>query len=254
MGYNSRYFVDKDTRKKQAKEHTENMRLLYEPKINKSIAESKIYDGFHVKSPLMIRVTDEDSISAIIKHHYGKTAILNFASFKNPGGMFLNGSKAQEESLCHESFLYNVLSKLQGFYDENKKMLNRALYQDRAIYSPDILFARNGEQVTCDVITCAAPNKSAAQKYHHVSDEANSIALQNRIAFICSILEDQCVETAILGAFGCGVFGQNPTEVAEMFKKQLENYPGCLKRVFFAIPGKMDKDNLNAFKKVFKEG
>ena len=107
MGYNSRYFVDKDTRKKQAKEHTENMRLLYEPKINKSIAESKIYDGFHVKSPLMIRVTDEDSISAIIKHHYGKTAVLNFASFKNPGGMFLNGSKVQEESLCHESFLYD---------------------------------------------------------------------------------------------------------------------------------------------------
>ena len=44
--------------------------------------------------------------------NFYKIAVLNFASFKNPGGMFYNGSSAQEESLCHESFLYNVLKKI----------------------------------------------------------------------------------------------------------------------------------------------
>ena len=35
---------------------------------------------------------------------------LNFASYKNPGGKFMDGSSAQEECLCHESILYEVLS------------------------------------------------------------------------------------------------------------------------------------------------
>ena len=35
-----------------------------------------------------------------------RLAALNFASFKNPGGMYMEGSSAQEESLCHYSILY----------------------------------------------------------------------------------------------------------------------------------------------------
>ena len=35
----------------------------------------------------------------------GRTAILNYASYKSPGGFFLEGSPAQEEALCHESIL-----------------------------------------------------------------------------------------------------------------------------------------------------
>lgn len=254
MGYNSRYFVNKDERAKQAKEHTERMERLYKKEIKRSIVNSKIYDGYPAYEPLTISVVDEDSVSAILNHHYGKTAVLNFASFKNPGGMFLNGSKAQEECLCHESFLYNVLSELQDYYDKNKTMLNKSLYQDRLIYSPDVLFEKADEKVFCDVITCAAPNKTAAQKYCSVTDEQNYRALRERIEFVCAVLADQHVETAILGAFGCGVFGQDATEVAKLFQMSLENYPGNLKRVVFAIPGTMDKANLNAFKKVFAKG
>ena len=43
----------------------------------------------------------------------GNSTLLNFASFKNPGGMFLKGSPAQEEALCHNSILYPILDSFK---------------------------------------------------------------------------------------------------------------------------------------------
>ena len=56
MGYNSRYFVNKDERVKQAKEHTEKMERLYKKEIKRSIVNSKIYDGYPAYEPLTISV------------------------------------------------------------------------------------------------------------------------------------------------------------------------------------------------------
>jgi uncharacterized protein (TIGR02452 family) len=68
----------------------------------------------------------------------GKTpAVLNFASAKNPGGGFLNGSIAQEEALAISSGLYRTLTKLPQFYDANKKSTS-AFYTHHAIYSPSV--------------------------------------------------------------------------------------------------------------------
>ena len=49
----------------------------------------------------------------------------------------------------------------------------------------------------------------------------------------------------------CGVFGQNPTKVAEMMKNSLrQKYP--FKKVIFAIPKSKHNKNYEAFKKVFE--
>ena len=64
-----------------------------------------------------------------------------------------------------------------------------------------------------------------------------------RIEFILKIAADQGAEILILGAFGCGVFGQAPAEVANVFKEFLRNeFNGCFKKVIFAIP---DKESYN---------
>lgn len=259
MAYIKEYWNDKGKREEQAKKHTEEMERLYGEKIRKSIENSIIYDVDFQSSKTHSGKTDiiveaADSVSAIIGHSNeceGRMAVLNFSSYKNPGGMFINGSKAQEECLCHESYLYNVLSEfVLSFYDWNNKHKNRALYLNRGLYSPDIMFCKDGDRVLCDVITCAAPNRSAAQKYQNVSDEENREVLRSRIKFVLDIAKENEVDLLILGAYGCGVFGQDAREVAKIFKEYLGTSHKCFGKVVFAIPGGKDK-NLDAFESIF---
>ena len=58
-------------------------------------------------------------------------------------------------------------------------------------------------------------------------------------------------ETLILGAYGCGVFGQDPRQVANIFKLYLKNINCSFERVIFAIPESPNNKNLKEFKKVF---
>lgn len=108
---------------------------------------------------------------------------------------------------------------------------------DRALYSPDVLFLHEGNIIPCDVITCAAPNNAAAQKYANVSYRENREALESRIRFSLDIAVEERVAPLLLGAYGCGVFGQDPAEVAGLFMKYLRmpKYQ-CFMRVVYAIP------------------
>ena len=201
----------------------------------------------------IIIVDEIDSVGAVFKYVNINeiTAVLNFASYNNPGGNFINGSKAQEECLCHESYLYNVLKGRIGYYKINHKNKNRSLYTDRALYSPNVRFTKECKDVFCDVITCAAPNKTAAQKYYNVSDEENSEVLKERIEFVLKIAQDNGVDNLILGAYGCGVFGQDPLEVAKIFKEFLSGKYKCFNKVIFAIPNKLEV-NYRCFQRIFK--
>lgn len=250
------YWVGKEQRAELAKQHTITMDLKYPEEINKSVEKTKVYtEPFNKevngnKMPV-IDIIDTDTVTAIFKHKKQgeKIAALNFASYKHPGGGFMKGSSAQEESVCHESNLYNVISQFEsGFYAENNKDKNKALYKDRGLYSPDIVFERGNRQTLCDVITCASPNKKAAQKYCYVSDHKNYEALESRIKFVLDMAEENNIDVIILGAYGCGVFGQDPIEVANLFKQELmgRNF----KKAIFAIP-KGKNGNYDAFRRVF---
>lgn len=260
MAFIKEYWNEKEKRAGQAIKHTKEMNEKYSRNIETAVNSTKIYDPGHFDNDEFeedlesitteIIVEDIDSVGAVMKYANPSAAVLNFSSYKNPGGMFINGSKAQEECLCHESFLYNVLSQFQTeFYDWNNKHKNRALYLNRALYSQGIWFFRNNSHVECSVITCAAPNKSAAQKYQNVPDEENTKVLKSRIKFVLDVAKENGVNTLILGAYGCGVFKQDPNEVANIFKEFLETSHKCFERVVFAIPGGR---NLEVFKKVFK--
>ncbi len=253
--HNKYYWQNRDQRRVAAIEHMDKMAKKHSAAIEESIARSQVYGIGPVTQPMrksVFRITSDDSVSAIFKHAYGKTAVLNFASYKNPGGGFLTGSRAQEEALCHESTLYNVLKEMNHFYEWNNLNLNKGLYQDRAIYSPDIIFEREGEMVKCDVITCASPNWSAAS--HRCTLEENEKALADRIRLVLEIAKDNKVNTLILGAYGCGVFQQNPEVVARLFreiaKEVFKNYSiEIIFAIIPALPGQTD--NLAAFKKEF---
>ena len=129
--------------------------------------------------------------------------------------------------------------------------MHKALYTDRAIYTPFVPFFTETSIFNCDIITCAAPNKYAAQKYNKVSDEENWYNLYNRIEFILDIAKVNHVDILIVGGFGCGVFGQDPFEVAAIFKYLLDTKSYGLSQVIFAIPKGTRTDNYTPFEQIF---
>lgn len=221
----------------------------YREAIEKSVANSIIYD--YVNSavtrhrPTNIEVVDMKTLDAALKYREGKTCVLNFASFKNPGGGFLNGANAHEEYLCQNSTLYNVLSKFTKYYEQNRSNTNDSLYWNRAIYSPGIITLPS--EVPVDVLSCSAPNVRAS----YATDKQKQKALIGRIKFVLDVLEEEKCDTIILGAFGCGVFGNNPRLVAETFKRQRVLQRG-FKKVIFAVPNELSV-NHRAFKEVYDE-
>lgn len=236
MGRNSFYWAGKSQRAKEAAEHEEQMRKYYLENISRVALETKIYTENSVFNDV---VSKSDKCEIIIEPI-------------DSGGGFLQGSRAQEECLCHKSTLFNVLSKFKdNYYVENRKDLNGGLYRNKALYSPNVYFRGYNVIRFCDVITCAAPNYSVVQRYGHATKEENSEALKSRIEFVLNIAKENEVENLILGAFGCGVFGQDAAEVAQIFKDNLENkFKNVFHKVIFAIPQGKD-GNYEKFKEIF---
>ena len=223
------YWDKKQSMAAQAAAHTHQMILNYEKETTESVKNSKIYYSkekiSNVREPApttshpAVELWDKDSVTAAriahTKHPDSKICILNFASYKNPGGKFIEGSSAQEESLCHASNLYNILLRFDKVYytsHREKGATNRSLYYDEAIYTPDVIFSDN----KFDVLTCAAPNWNAASRFG-VSLDENNKALKSRIEFIKSILEENKVDIAILGAWGAGVFWTGSRHSSHLF-------------------------------------
>lgn len=253
------YWDNKQSMAAQAAAHTHDMMIKYEKETTESVKNSKIYyskDGIsNVRKPdpttchPAVELWDKDSVTAALKlrteHPDSKICILNFASYKEPGGKFIQGSSAQEESLCHESNLYNILLRFDKIYyapHREKGATNRSLYYNTAIYTPNVIFSDN----KFDVLTCAAPNWNAASRFG-VSLDENNKALKSRIEFIKAILEENKVDIAILGAWGCGVFGQDSAIVASIFDTEFNHT--ILSSLVYAIPNK-DSINYKVFKKI----
>ena len=64
------------------------------------------------------------------------------------------------------------------------------------------------------------------------------------------MLQQKKVDTLILGAWGCGVFGQDPSVVASLFVKELVNHKD-IENIIFAV---IDKNSANylAFKEILE--
>lgn len=182
-----------------------------------------------------------------------KICVLNFASSKNPGGGFITGAMAQEEALCHSSNLYDILSKNHiSFYEYNREHLNKSLYSDGIIFTKNVLFFNDKDLQLVDVITCPAPNAGVARR-NGVSEEEIECTMSRRIEQILKVVIANNVRTLALGAFGCGVFGNDPYKVANIMATVLvtRGLAEYFDEIIFPMNGTMG-DNVKAFNKVFK--
>lgn len=180
---------------------------------------------------------------------------LNFASAKNPGGGFLNGSHAQEEALARTSALYFSI-KDSEMYPYNEKDNNRSLYSDYMIYSPNVPVFRNDqcefleEPYKISFITAPCVNTKEALK-KRVEQETIDDVMYERMDKLLSVAMYHNTEILVLGAWGCGVFGGSMERVALLFKDLLKTkYDGVFKKVIFDVLSQNDYDVLN---EVFNE-
>jgi len=184
-------------------------------------------------------------------------AVLNFASAKNPGGGFLNGSLAQEEALAYSSGLYRTLVRHSAYYEKNKACKSM-MYTDHAIYSPLVPFFRADDfkllevPVTTSIITLPAVNMGQVRQKREDVNKAKDV-MKNRMRLPLAVFAHEKNTSIILGAYGCGVFQNDPNDIAGWWRELLidENYSSCFKRVIFAVLDNPDGENIRAFERVF---
>ncbi len=191
-----------------------------------------------------------------------KIFVLNFASAKNPGGGFLNGAQAQEESLARASGLYACQMANFELYQIHRNTKS-CLYTDNMLYSPDVPVFRDDDNDLLDVpyfvsfLTSPAVNYGVVVRQEEDTEPPKiPSTMLVRAEKILSIAVEKGYKTLVLGAWGCGVF-QNPAKnVAEYFHLLLLEDPlfiNYFDKVVFAIYQKgKEKSTIEAFKEIFK--
>jgi uncharacterized protein (TIGR02452 family) len=211
----------------------------------------------------IVEITSETTLEAAARLAAGgeNIFVLNFASAKNPGGGFLRGARAQEESLARSSGLYASLSSdiAEEYYLENRKC-GTPLYTDLMIYSPQVPFFRDDtgsfleKPYLATVLTIPAPNADVIRQNAPSDIPKISSVLESRIDQILSMAVLNGHRKLVLGAWGCGIFGNSPEQVATLFKAALDGtFRNAFSEVVFAVLDKKEKF-LKIFGTATKEG
>lgn len=202
----------------------------------------------------LIQVTNETTLGAaqrLIRQGM-KPLALNFANGIQPGGGFLTGARAQEETLCRSSALFQTLVG-DRMYSEHRKR-ERADSTDWAILSPDVPVFRSDDGTELEspwllsVISCAAPYAP------DVGQPESGDLLQNRIRRVLQIANAWGYSSLILGAWGCGAFENDPCRTAKDFRSAIEHeFRQVFSHVVFAITDwSRERRYLGPFRDVFR--
>jgi len=167
-------------------------------------------------------------------------AALNFASATSPGGGFLDGARAQEEYLARSTTLYACLRD-QPMYAFHRAQRD-PFYTDYVIYSPGVLVVRDDdsrlleEPYPCAILTCPAVHAGGVMHWMPERRDEIEPVMRRRIAKVLATALRHGHSAIVLGAWGCGAFGNDGTLIAGMFRDALEGeLRGAFEYVRFAI-------------------
>lgn len=190
-----------------------------------------------------------------------RVGALNFASAKNPGGGFLGGSQAQEESLARSSALYGSLTLFPNFYDSHRQQRS-CLYTSAMIVSPDCPIIRDDDGQLLEqprlatFITCAAPNAGAIAQNEPSELHMIEGVLRERAEKVLTVAAAEKCPRLVLGAWGCGVFQNEPEMVAQIFADLLARGSLWANRFevvrFSVLDRSADQATFRAFAQAFK--
>jgi uncharacterized protein (TIGR02452 family) len=168
---------------------------------------------------------------------------LNFASARHPGGGFLKGSQAQEEILAQASGLYACIRPLREMYDANARCPS-CLYTDHMIYSPDVPVFRDDADarlerpyplsfVTAPAVNVGALRRNEPHRMHLV--EPTMLARMEKVLSLAVVHQHDML---VLGAWGCGVFANDPEHEACWFHRRLTGegtFRLAFRKIVFAV-------------------
>jgi uncharacterized protein (TIGR02452 family) len=181
-------------------------------------------------------VANETTLGAARRLHDAgfRPLSLDFANGVVPGGGVLTGARAQEEVLCRSSAL---LCTLDGdpMYDAHRQ---GPPYEssDWLILSPDVPVFRHDDGLSLaqpwstSFVSCAAPYAP------RVGQPRSGELLERRMRRLLAVAHAYAFDTLVLGAWGCGAFGNDPARTARDFRAALEgDFDGAFRQVTFAI-------------------
>lgn len=205
-----------------------------------SIDNTILYKEYDFEIPNLnilpnITVVNKKATALLLELDKEDIVILNFASARNQGGGYLSGAFAQEEDLCRSSGLYSCLKRKPMFYNENI-LKDDSFYTDNIIYSPKVPFFRDDDsnfinKKLASVISSPAPN---IRSMDSVDEEFLQDLLNSRAEKILKVAANHNHKDIILGAWGCGAFGNKPEMVLSAFKNGLDKVK-CFENVYYAV-------------------
>ncbi|KAF2825771.1 hypothetical protein CC86DRAFT_370673 [Ophiobolus disseminans] len=153
--------------------------------------------------------------------------ILNMASPLRPGGGVLTGATSQEEFLCARTTLLPSLK--EPFY---------RLPELGGIWSPDVLVFRNSlslgdtqgelapaDRYWLDVISAGMlrfPELEGKEGEVKMLSKSDRAMVEHKMRAVMRIAASKGVKKIVLGAWGCGAYGNPVSDIARAWKKVLD--------------------------------
>ena len=190
--------------------------------------------------------------------------VLNFANPVNVGGGVKKGARAQEEDLCRRSSLLLSIDSGNALpYYEYNRGLHTYMGSDALILSPcvDIFKDERGgyldEPVTAAVLTCAAPCITYGTEGLTLNRYRDMLYRRIIIMLRCAV--HYGYTHFVLGAWGCGAFGNDAKLISDLFAAALQDsfdgfpFNRLFKRIEFAVLDRRGGAgyNYNEFKRNF---
>ena len=240
-------FYEKDTRKIPLKLSAADMQSIqvYLPDDVKAICDNTEYKLTATDSESCVHSCENIDSYALARKRVAegisKVLVLNLASPVHPGGGVRRGARAQEEDLCRKSsLLLSLESKTASRYYEYNKSLHSFMGSDALMLTPsvEIIKDENGvlldDSVVVSVLTCAAPKVSGGKE--GMSEAAYRQLVYNRIVGMLKSAAFFGYRHLILGAWGCGAYGNDASVISDLFRRALNelDYNGFKERDLFS--------------------
>ena len=197
---------------------------------------------------LTVQILKMSALQGARRRPASKIGLLNFASAVKPGGEFMNGANAQEESIARSSTLYLSLEShlATPFYELHTRDNRGGFYSHAMIYSPSVAIFRddNGDWLCpyhVDIVTCPAVNAGLVRKLRLPYTEGKILSeMKERMGRILALFERSGIRNLVLGSFGTGVFQNDIGSLAKIWGELLvapgSRFAHSFDEVIFAIP------------------